>query len=386
MNLKKEITFIYLDRADYQNYLPICEEAEKRGYKVKMTQNPFEKCEIGIYCQHNNFPENSKFSVIMLHDIIQGYGRWPDIWADEPWNKYDIGILPGQSWKTMWKESSKYYYTRPRSGVYEIGWPKADALNKIDRDKLKEKLTDQYHMDFSKLTVLYAPAWENDYKQDDFVKAMKDINVNILIKQAPMDPTVSPLYKKVYEDINLMYEMHKDLDNVTILDPKTNIMEAIAVADILVSEESSTMCEAVMLGIPAVSVSNWLIPDSNPKRYPETDYDFVVKTKKEELRSCVKHIIDNYATYKQEAEMYSSKNFKNIGKTSSIIMDIIDEYRKSGDCTREKIQPNEKKKLSLCEYLKIKDHDFRIRVVHNWAKQSALIKKLLKIYQGGKIR
>ena len=55
--IKKDITFIYMDKAEYGIYEPIAEEAQKRGYRVKFTDNKFEKCEIGFYCQHINFPQ-----------------------------------------------------------------------------------------------------------------------------------------------------------------------------------------------------------------------------------------------------------------------------------------------------------------------------------------
>lgn len=164
MKLKKDITFIYMDNADYQNYEPIYEEAKKRGYKTRMTNDKFAQCEIGIYCQHVNFPQFSKFSVIMLHDIIQAYSRWPDIWFKEPWNKYDIGILPGRMWRDMWYNASKYFYACPKHGVYEIGWPKADYLGTLNIDDIRKKLEKVYNIDSSKKTILYAPAWENDHK------------------------------------------------------------------------------------------------------------------------------------------------------------------------------------------------------------------------------
>ena len=42
--LKKDITFIYLDRADYNMYQPIVKEAQKRGYlprRQRLTGTPF---------------------------------------------------------------------------------------------------------------------------------------------------------------------------------------------------------------------------------------------------------------------------------------------------------------------------------------------------------
>lgn len=51
--------------------MPIAFKAEYRGYEVEFADNKFARCEIGFYCDYVYFPHYSKFSVIMLHDIIQ---------------------------------------------------------------------------------------------------------------------------------------------------------------------------------------------------------------------------------------------------------------------------------------------------------------------------
>lgn len=319
--MKKDITFIYMDTAEYQNYYPIYEEAKRRGYQVKMTKRRDEKCEIGVYCQHWNYPFNSKFSVIMLHDIIQGYGFWPDLWKREPWFYYDIGILPGKQWSNNWIECSKYEYARPRLGVYEVGWPKADVIRSSNLKNEKKKLQAKYGLDVNKQTVLYAPAWENDGKQDEFVKAMLPLGVNIVIKQYPASKEHFP---KEYKAISEMAELHKGIKGVHVLDPKTNIMEAIAMSDVLVSEESSTMCEATIMGMPAVSVVDWMIPDVSPSRLPVCNHPFTIKTQKADLTKCVTSVLENYEEYCAISKEYCEKNFSNIGKTAEIFMDIID--------------------------------------------------------------
>ena len=52
--LKKDLTLICSDSAEQQLFKPIKEEAEKRGYKVTLTDDKFARCEIGFYCQHIN--------------------------------------------------------------------------------------------------------------------------------------------------------------------------------------------------------------------------------------------------------------------------------------------------------------------------------------------
>ena len=345
--LKKDLTLICSDSAEQQLFKPIKEEAEKRGYKVTLTDDKFARCEIGFYCQHINFPQFSKFSMIMLHDIIQQYGNWPDLWIREPWNKYDVGFLPSNQWVENWDKCSQWYYANPRIGVYKVGWPKADNYAGLDRKEYKKEFNREHGLDDSKPTVLYAPSWENDHKQDDFVKSMLRLNVNILIKQASVSPDYNQQYRDMYYAVLEMADMHKNIPGVTILDPKTNIFEAIMASDILVSDESSTMCEATMMGIPAVSVSNWLIPDTTPKRFPKCDYDFVFMTKKEDLTDFVDQIINNYEEYLVKVEKFREKAFGDAGGSAKRIMDIIDDCAEGRAVRYDALTPEKMEKVPL---------------------------------------
>lgn len=339
--LKKDITFIYSDSVEKQVYEMIAKEAKKRGYKTTFTDNKFAKCEIGWYCQHVNFPQFSKFSLIMLHDITQQYGNWPDIWLREPWNKYDVGFLPNMVWVKNWNCCSKYYYANPRRGMYLTGWPKADRLSLYLNEEKKINFKKSIGIDINKRTVLYAPAWENDRKQDDFVRAMLLLDVNIVIKQAPW----SDLYPDQLKNIAEMRELHRDNPRVIQLDPKTNILDVIMISDVLVSEESSTMCESVMMGKPAISVCNWLIPDTIPSRYPADDYEYVIKTKKENLTDCVRNILENYDEYAAKAQKYSNEHFTNLGKCIPMMLDILDAYVNETECPVQALIPLKREKV-----------------------------------------
>ena len=362
--LKKDITFIYSDSAEKAIYEPLAEEAGKRGYKVRMTDNSYERCEIGFYCQHVNFPQYSRFSLIMLHDIIQQYGDWPDIWINEPWNKYDIGILPSEQWVRNWKAASPYYYARPRRGMYKVGWPKADVVVRLKDPGYREAFCEKYGLDRNKRTVLYAPAWENDNKEDDFVRAVQGLDVNIIIKQWDADPKK---YPEQVENVQRMKAMHENLSGITILPPETNIFVAIAAADILVSEESSTMCEATMMGIPAVSVSDWLIPDRTPARKAKCGYDFVFPTVKAELMEKIRDILTNYIEYQQQTAEFCRRNFENIGKTSGMIMDMIDDCVEGKAIRYSALKAEETKKLSLRKWLGHRVYCFRREAAYNYA-------------------
>lgn len=349
MKIKKEITFIYQDSAEYAQFKPIAYEAKKRGYIVKWSTDKLVKCEIGFYCQHINFPQFSKFSIIMLHDIIQQYSNWPNLWFRENWNKYDIGILPSKQWVYNWDCCSQWSYARPKKAMFEVGWPKADIISDLKHNSDREEFYKKYGLDQSKRTVLYAPAWENDNKQDDFVTAMLKLDVNIVVKQADMP---KDQYPEQYKNIQDMYELHKNNHRVCLLPPSMNIFEAIAVSDILVSEESSTMCEATMMNIPAVSVSDWLIPDVIPSRYPRDDYDFVIKTKKDDLTNCISDILSNYYYYKKNVENYAANMFSNVGNCATLIMDIVDESLNEKPYTLIPLIANKNKRERFSSYIK----------------------------------
>lgn len=323
-NIKKEITFICTDKVEKQCCDPIAAEAKKRGYTVKFTENQFEKCEIGFYLSHVNYPKYSKFSAITLHDLGQQHGQWPNIWRNEFWSQFDVGFLPSKEWANMWHDSSRYSFARPKFGCYLSGWIKADTTLSTDFTEENARIVTEYGIDTSKKTILYAPAWEWDEHQIEIVEAVRDLNVNLIIKQFPVVPEVFPW------EVELIEETHKktrtlDLPNVFILDPKINIFNVIQLCDVLVSEESSTLSEAMLLEKPVIAVTDWLVPDAypNPARLPECYYDFAIKIGKKDLRETIKTVVSD-DSYTKKISQYRKDNFPNIGNAARTVMDVID--------------------------------------------------------------
>ena len=300
-------------------------EAERRGYSVQASDDIFAKNEIVFYCQHECFPKNrSKLSVILLHDLGQMHGDlWPNPWIKENWNKFDIGFLPDKNWEKMWLHSSSCYLARPRIGCYYGGWPKADILNDQDFLKKAKETARDLGLDPLKKTILYAPSWENDNKQLEFVHAMQRLDVNMLVKQYPWD---GDMYPHICRNIKKVNEDCKGIKNLYIMDSKANIFEAIAMSDILISEESSTLVEAMLMGKPSVAVMDWVVPDIDPPRLPEAPFDFVLKTTKKDLSSFVQNVLTNYDNFTAKIDEYKNTNFTNVGHAAKDIMDIIDSY------------------------------------------------------------
>lgn len=333
--IEKDLTCFYSDGVEYQTCLPIAEEAKRRGYQVSFSDDLRKKSEIGLYCQHRAYPKNSKFSVVMLHDMAQQHGNWPNIWIREPWDIYSIGILPGPAWEERWQQSCRHPFAHPRLGVMRGGWPKSDKIFKEKNKVSKEDLKKQLGLTRDKV-ILYAPSWEYDSKQDEFVSALIGLDADLILKQAPW----SDEYANIKENIRLMNEKHKGIaDNVHIIDPDTNIFDCIKVADIMISDESSVMFEGLLLDVPSVAVTDWMIPDMTPARFPCIPYDFVVKTEKRDLLECVKKVLDRLEDHKATLVDYKKLNFYEMIDCSSRIMDIIDRAILSQNVPEDFIQP-----------------------------------------------
>lgn len=317
----KEITFFYTGKGEYYNLEPIAKEALKRGYKVNYTQDIKQKAEIGVYCQHICYPENSKFSIILLHDMAQGHNRWPNIWEVECWNKFDIGIVPGKSWAERWSQCACLPYVNPRCGTFELGYPQSDLINLDSRKHRADELRQQLHFKYD-FTVLYAPSWENDEKEDDFVRALASLPVNLLIKQASW----SDKYSFVINNIKQMRTLHENnYDNVYYIEPEESIMIALELCDMVVSDESSVMAEALMFHKPSVAVTDWLIPDTIPARKASVPMDYVNKCKKVELREYVERLSSDVEYYKAVLAK-GDHVFSNQGHVCKDIIDAIEYY------------------------------------------------------------
>jgi hypothetical protein len=321
IDVKKEITFFYTDRGEKFNLDPIAQYAENHGYKIKFSSNLKEKAEIGIYCQHMGYPENSKFSVVLLHDMAQGHNRWPNIWTGEPWDRYDIGVVPGRQWADRWAECASAMYVKPRYGVYAMGYPKGDTVFSDEIIKKATEIKKRLKYDF---TVLYAPSWENDGKEDDFVKALVDLPINLIIKQAAASP--HPAFQFFRENVAEMRLLHENkYDNLTYIEPEENILVALCVCDMVVSDESSVMTEAVLYGKPSLAITDWLIPDEKPHRYSSVPFDYVIKGTKETMREIVKELFTDKDMYKQACQL-GKGFFANQGHASEYIVRLIDAF------------------------------------------------------------
>lgn len=359
--LKKEITFICTDNVERQCLEPVALEAENRGYKIKFSKNKFERCEIGFYISHWNFSKNSRLSIVTLHDLGQQHGEWPMPWKLEYWNIFDVAFLPSKEWADMWHNASCFDFARPKIGAFFTGFPKADRIFQKDFTKNCKEIVSKYGIDKNKKTVLYAPSWEWGGRQLEMIDAVKDLNVNLLIKQFPYMP---PEFEEQYNIIKDMNKKSCGKKNVYILDSTINIYDAINLSDVLVSEESSTLYEAMLMNKPVIAVNDWLVPDVKPPRLPQFPYDFAIKIPKSELKETVLKVLSD-DIYLDKIKKYRELNFPQIGNASRNVMDVIDSIVNNTESPDTKIAelplkktPQEFKKSVLKRKWTLKKYQF----------------------------
>lgn len=331
----QDITFFYTDSIEKYTTEEIAREAKKRGYRCHFTDDLKTPADIGVYCSHHSDREKkAKLSAIMLHDLGQAHNRWPCFWDKEPWNQFDIGFLPGQFWADMFV-SNKSHNLRwaSKHGIYLVGWPKADPLFNPNGQFQKELETLKKSLNFKyDKTILYAPSWENDGKQDDFINRLQDQPYNLLIKQADWPINT---YPHIVKNIEEMEKKHANTDRLVTLDRRSSIMPALALADVIVSDESSVLIEALLFDCPGIGVEDWIIPDEVPPRMASIPYDFVRKIKKAALKDTVHDILTNghHVDYRGKSlsmKEYSEHWFAKRGQSSILIMDAIDQLNHEG--------------------------------------------------------
>jgi hypothetical protein len=166
--------------------------------------------------------------------------------------------------------------------------------------------------------VLYAPSWECDTKQDDFVQALVDLPVNLLIKQADWPDEIARIQE--------VTEKHRKLaSNIYLIDPKVNIMKCLALADVLVSDESNCLAEALLFDVPGISVSDWPIPALGgwPPRFSEPP-SFALTTVRLGLRSAVEDALRDQAELRLRLRQHRDHYFSHLGRSSAMIMDVLE--------------------------------------------------------------
>ncbi|WP_027400009.1 hypothetical protein [Anaerovorax odorimutans] len=170
--------------------------------------------------------------VFMSHGIADKNWRNADIVKD-----YDYICVSGPLWQEkMIKQGI------PSSKLLLTGYTKIDPLFKLKKD---QKINDK------KINVLFAPTNSVAARVITYEKLLKTI-------------------KEVSKDINIIYAYHPGNDKSSIT------YEQYLIADVVISDISSTLYEAWALDIPVV-FPDWVIKDEVVNNYTDSFEDFIFK-------------------------------------------------------------------------------------------------------------
>lgn len=348
---KPKITFYFQNKIEKRLWQTVADEAVNRGYTIEFTDNVKKKSDIGFYCSHTNYPENSKFSVIIIHGMDQGRNLWPNLWQRESWRNYDVGFLPGPAWTERWQQSSFDPSTRTKKGVYETGWPKADLIfnPRYGYENEIAKLRASLNLKYDK-TVFYAPSFETDGKQEDVVKALEGCNVNVIVKHWITEyerEDFSDLFDNVAQ---LKKKHHEKYDYVRVLDSELSIMYCFGLCDLLITDESSVLYEASLMHVPTLAVNDWVMRTNNvdPPRSVVIPPDISYTCSRVDLQKTILDIlskgIENEVSMQKKCEHY----FSHRGKSAKNIMDIVESnLSKSSTKTFQPLKPRHSIRRSL---------------------------------------
>ncbi len=198
-------------------------------------------CATHHYHHYKNI--NFKYSVLMTHGIGTKKGYF-----NEDNTNYDIQFCEG----SYRKEKLEELFPQAKTQFINVGFAKLDAAVNISTQE-KNELIEKYKLDSNKKTILYSPTFYPSSIEkikrrfpDDF----KDYN--IIIK-----PHFFSYELKRYARQRLILKHWNQYHNVYLAKAdEFNLVPFMAVADVMITDESSAMFEFTALDKPVICYRN----------------------------------------------------------------------------------------------------------------------------------
>jgi hypothetical protein len=274
MPLLPEISLYYTDDGERASLESVKIEFEKRGHATIWSDNLKKKSELGVYAIHANrffdftkgimIKPNSMFSVAMLHDFGQDNGERHRYFLNDSWETFNLGLLINEQWAAYMKQATEEGGVGPINGYTVAGYPKSDQLF---RDLLGSQAGTMSARK-SKRKILIACSWQN---REHIVSALTSIDkttYELYIKgfdyhsnfSADVDSPWSEVFRAQVRESVLLKEFCTARSDLVMLPSNMDIFSAISEVDLVISNGSNVMHEALLLGKPAIFVPDWLQP------------------------------------------------------------------------------------------------------------------------------
>jgi hypothetical protein len=310
----------------------LAHEAQTRGHEVVFSGDPLTEGDVGFYCDDHSRRGRQTLAVISINGLDQDHVDRPDYhkwFSNENWSEFDLGILPGPRWSRGW-QSAESCGLSLKQGVLVAGWPKSDKLF-TEGDPLVKKLRSGHLR-----RVLYAPQTEQDGKQSELVRQLEGRNVSLSIKhwenESYVDRYPTLLTTSYLRNLEQENQAAARKSWVRVIDSSSNFMDLLPSCDLLITDQSSVLYEAVLVGAPTLIVGDWKHA-CGVCGGPQPSPDACAVTTQQQIGNAVDEIFSNYNYWVHKALSVRIDNFVNLGFSSTVIIDSVERVYRSLNST-----------------------------------------------------
>ncbi len=314
------IHFVANEAIAEQLWGPVQLLASARGHNVSMSSDPNQHADIGFYCRDKSFPGPQKLTVIMRNGMDQDHDVLSEPWLffeRENWGHFDLGLVPGPYFSRQAQMAASRTSAIPKLGVVQTGWPKSDDAVTLLGGQVIRPLP-------SAETVLYAPQIECDGKQRELVDLMRGSGRFLLIKhwesKDEADAYPGLLTEDYMENLERENFYASQFDWVEILPPQSNFFEHVSRAHVLVSDQSSVLLEALLVGVPTISVKDWR---HNCGETCGGVAGAIILSSRATLGRDLDHIFSGIEKYTNEAITMREDLYSDLGRSAAATLDSV---------------------------------------------------------------
>ena len=312
------ILLYFQDQCEVPCLSPIRDEFIRRGYPAAITRDLETPSLLGVFACHANlffnFAEGrwkkppAAFSAICLHDLYQDNGEGSAYFKNDNWGVFDLGLLPGPRWHSIFHQSLNHQIRAPKLGVRTGGWPKADPFfhrkqtqpaNKAYPATEAERALRQ-RCDPSKKTLLLAASWMNRSMIEDCMSVITSGEFNVIVKfanWAGTDLSGNPWQQRLEaqrRETSHCIQWASQIPGLVVAPVDIDIFSLLGMSDAVLSNGSNVMFEGILLGIPGLCVRDWVHP-CGPKGEstitPSVEMEGLFNGSRKDLRDWVHYLV-----------------------------------------------------------------------------------------------
>jgi hypothetical protein len=341
--VKPKVLLYYRDLGEKSALVNLWDEFTSRGFEPEYEGNLQRHAEIGVYaCGPNSFYDfetgewrkpNNVLSVFMLHDLYQDNGLGARYFLTDPLHIFDLALFPTSKWIDLLENSAQLADTKPKIGSAVVGYPKSDSYFNSKYTASHNVRTNNLSSptEKRKIKILVAASWESRHIVHDLEVLRDHPEVEISFKSPDWEeayeskcfgPWRHVLIAQFNESIYVESLLSKS-EWIKYLPRKADIFEVISSHDLVVSNGSNVMFEALACGKPVINISDWKHPIGNFGENisePHIDFPGIICGTSEQLSDLVfiASAPPFFASVETALSKLVDKRFLGVGATKSV--------------------------------------------------------------------